>query len=105
MLSIYRAAPLMTLLFAAQAFAAGEYRSAGGTIHFTGQIVESLCETATDLQRQQLEMRCDRREGTSVEKWSLASLTGAGASSSLASVAVRYLDPQHKLAILTVLYN
>lgn len=107
MLSIPRTAPLLCVLFATRAFAGGEFASpaSGGTVQFSGQIVEPVCETAADTRRQQLEMRCQRSEGTSVETWSLASLTGAGTRSTLASLDIRYLDPQNKLAILTVRYD
>lgn len=106
-LSLCRAIPFLSILFAPQVFAAGEAasRTSGGTIYFHGQIVESPCDTATDARQQALEMRCYRNGGTSVETWPLASLTGTGESSSLASMDIRYLDPERKLAILTVTYK
>lgn len=107
MLSLCRAIPFLSILFATQSFAAGESvpRTSGGTIYFHGQIVEPPCDTTTDAQQQALEMRCYRNGGTSVETWPMASLTGTGEDSSLASVGIRYLDPAHKLAILTVTYK
>lgn len=106
MLSISRAAPLLCILFASPTLAVTESSPrSGGTIHFTGQVVESLCETATDLRHQQMRMRCQRNGVESVERWKLASLTGPGVRSPLTAVNIRYLDPQRKLAILTVSYN
>lgn len=107
MLSIVRAAPLLPILFATPTFAATDdaSRIGGGIIHFSGQVVETPCETTSDLKRQQMEMRCWRDGVESVESWPLASLTGPGARSSLAAMDIRYLDPQRKLAILTINYQ
>lgn len=106
-LSLCSAIPFLSILFAPQVFAAGEAasRTSGGTIYFHGQIVESPCNTATDGRQQALEVHCYQRGETSVETWPLASLTGAGVRSSQASMGIRYLDPQRKLAILTVSYE
>lgn len=103
-LSIYHAVPLLCVLTATQTLAA-EPHSFGGTIRFTGKIVESVCETAPDTRQQQLEMRCDRDGVQSVERWPLASLAQKTVRSSLASVDLRYLDAQRKLAILNVSYE
>lgn len=107
MLSIARAAPLLYILFATPTFAATDTTSrvGGGIIYFSGQVVETPCETASDLRRQQIEMRCWRDGVESVENWPLASLTGPGVRSSLAAMDIRYLDPQRKLAILTISYE
>lgn len=107
MLSIARAAPLLYILFATPTFAATDTTSrvGGGIIYFSGQVVETSCETASDLRRQQIEMRCWRDGVESVENWPLASLTGSGVRSSLAAMDIRYLDPQRKLAILTISYE
>lgn len=107
MLSIARAAPLLYILFATPTLAVADAsaRIGGGTIHFTGQVVESPCQTASDLRRQQMEMRCWRDGGESVESWPLAALTGPGVRSPLAAMDIRYLDPQRKLAILTISYE
>lgn len=107
MLSLSRAAPLLCMFFTLPTFAGdgSSTRIGGGTIYFTGQIVESPCETAPDLRHQQMEMRCHRDGVVSVENVSLAALAGAGVHSSGASMNIRYLDPQRKLAILTVRYD
>ena len=99
MLSLCRSVALLSVVFASQVFAVD------GTITFTGQVVESPCETTTDAPQQRLEMRCQRAGETTVNTWSLASLTGTGVRSSLASMEIRYLDPQRKLGILTVSYK
>lgn len=106
-LSFRCAISFLSILLAPQVFATGETapRSSGGTISFNGRIVESLCDIATDVHQQKLEMRCYRNGRTSLETWSLASLTGAGVNSSLASMDIRYLDPLHKLGILIVSYK
>lgn len=106
-LCVCRAILLLNILYTAQTFAAGEAvsRASGGTIYFNGRVVEPLCDTTTNARQQTLEMRCYRNGRTSLETWPLASLTGTGVQSSLASMDIRYLDPQRKLAILTVSYE
>lgn len=106
-LSIYHALPLLCVLSATQALAAevSSPHTFGGTIRFSGQIVEPVCETAPDARQQHLEMRCERDGVQSIERWPLASLAQQRVRSSLASVDLRYLDAQRRLAILNVTYE
>lgn len=101
-----RVLPVLCLLMVTSAFAVkgSSSHSQTGTIRFTGKIVEPICDTFANTRQQQIEMRCQRSGVASVQSWSLSSLAERGSRSPYAAVNVRYLDVQHKLAVLNVSY-
>ena len=76
----------------------------GGVIHFRGAIVSDPCEISA--RHQQLSMSCpeNNRMQTRVLSYSDA-LNGQSAYPNLASVSMKYLNPEKSLAIVQIDYR
>jgi len=76
----------------------------GGVIHFRGAIVADPCEISA--RHQQLSISCpeNNRMQTRVLSYSEA-LNGQSAYPNLASVSMKYLNPEKSLAIVQVEYR
>lgn len=108
-LSFSRVSPLFFLIISAHAFASPQRPShlpgTSGVIHFTGQIVESPCETAANIQHEQIAMSCYRDSTPVQQNISMSSLANTDVRLPGATVNLHYLDSQRKLAILNVNYD
>ncbi|WP_336221367.1 type 1 fimbrial protein [Citrobacter amalonaticus] len=98
--------PLLLLCFSALFPLAtlAETNGQGGMIHFSGRIVESPCEVAHVQQR--IAMSCDNDGHSQTRYYSAQMLPQASQHfKQIATVNMRYLDKQKKLAILEVNYR
>jgi type 1 fimbria pilin len=76
----------------------------GGVIHFVGAIVEDPCNIANN--SHQISMSCyrDGRMQTSAISYQQAT-TGTAVNNDMATVSMRYINPQQTLGIVTVAYR
>lgn len=75
-----------------------------GVIHFRGQIVEPPCEVSA--RQQNIDMTCVNNGQMKTNRFTLQQVTTAPQSlRQIASVRVNYLDPQQRLAIMSIEYQ
>ncbi|MBM3073926.1 type 1 fimbrial protein [Enterobacter sp. RHBSTW-00994] len=76
----------------------------GGVIHFRGAIVANPCEISP--QHHKIEISCPENKGmqTRMIKYEDV-LNGRGANPDVATVSMRYLDPEKSLAIVQIQYR
>lgn len=92
---------LFTLFYNASIASAADQ---GGVIHFTGQVVESPCDI--NRVKQGLAMSCDREGKNQTRYWSPQALVdNPGRYKDIATVNMRYIDKQKKLAVVSVTYR
>ncbi|ENR8888966.1 TPA: type 1 fimbrial protein [Citrobacter koseri] len=76
----------------------------GGVIHFRGQIVEPPCEVSA--RQQNIDMTCVNNGQMKTNRFTLQQVTTAPQSlRQIASVRINYLDPQQRLAIMSIEYQ
>lgn len=76
----------------------------GGVIHFVGQIVEDPCDIATNSHA--VSLRCMRNGQVSTTAISYQqAVAGKTMTNDIASISMRYLNPQRTLATVIVDYK
>lgn len=89
-------------LFSSAALAASDTQ--GGTIHFVGQIIEAPCDITQA--RQRFSMTCDREGQRQTRSYSEQGLINVPQHfRQIASVNVRYLDKEKKMAVMNIDYR
>ncbi|MBV8044922.1 type 1 fimbrial protein [Pluralibacter sp.] len=101
--SVFPFVCLSSALFSAGVLASSP-PAQGGIIHFVGQVVEDPCDIATNSHA--VSLRCLRNGQVSTTAISYQQAeAGKTMTNDVASISMRYLNPQHTLATVIVDYK